>query len=79
MDDYQKYDEKLLQRRVCEQLGDAIAAARRQRGLSQEQLAQKSSLSTRQLSNIETGQCNTSIVTLNKIAAALELTAADLC
>lgn len=62
----------------CERLGDVIAAVRRQQRLSQEALAQKAMLSTRQLSNIETGQCNTSIITLVKLAAALQISVACL-
>lgn len=58
--------------------GEAIRAARRRRGISQEDLAFKCGLDRTYVSGIERGLRNPSLTNILKIAAALDLTAAEL-
>lgn len=59
-------------------LGEAIRAARRERGFSQEKLAEKADLSTVFISRIERGRESPSVDNLVKIAKALRLRVRDL-
>ncbi len=52
-------------------VGRNAARIRKERGLTQEQLAERSGLSQQYLSGLERGQRNPTIVTLYEIAAAL--------
>lgn len=55
-------------------IGAAVRALRRNRCWSIEQLAERAEVSYQYLSEIETGKRNFSIVVLDRIARALELT-----
>jgi transcriptional regulator with XRE-family HTH domain len=55
------------------QVGDAVRAERKRRGLSQDALAQKSGVSRAMLSQVELGQSTPTINTLWKIATALDV------
>jgi len=59
-------------------LGQLIVELRRERGLSQEQLALTAEVDRTRMSQIERGEANVSIDTLIKIADALDLTLASL-
>ncbi|WP_165452259.1 helix-turn-helix domain-containing protein [Paenibacillus thalictri] len=53
-------------------VGEKIRALRQSRGLSQEKLAFKSGLNTSYLGQVERGEKSPTIVTLDKIATALD-------
>jgi transcriptional regulator with XRE-family HTH domain len=59
-------------------LGTAVKARRQELGLTQEQLANDSGLHQRWISNVETGKRNPSYSSLRRLAASLELSAAEL-
>ena len=59
-------------------LGAAIRAARLERGISQEQLAHLSAIDRSNLSSIERGAQNPGIVSILRVASAMEMTAAQL-
>jgi transcriptional regulator with XRE-family HTH domain len=59
-------------------LGRAVAARRAELGLTQEQLALRSELHQRWISNVETGKRNPSYGSLRRLAAGLELRASEL-
>ena len=52
--------------------GDAVAAARAEKGISQKELAQKSGVDQSDVSKIERGVGNPSVNTLNKLAEAMD-------
>lgn len=54
-------------------VGDKVRFLRRSRHLTQEELAEKASVSVKALSRIENHQSNYQINTLEKIAGALEI------
>ncbi len=59
-------------------LGLAVKTRRQELGLTQEQLAHDTELHQRWISNVETGKRNPSYGSLRRLAAGLELTAAEL-
>jgi transcriptional regulator with XRE-family HTH domain len=59
-------------------VGRNAARIRKERGLTQEQLAERSGLSQQYLSGLERGQRNPTIVTLHELAVALEVSHLDL-
>lgn len=59
-------------------LGAAVRQLREKRGLTQEGLAQKAGITTGTVSLIERGQSNPAWGTVKAIAAALDLSLADL-
>ena len=59
-------------------LGKRIASLRRKRRLTQEQLAEKTELSTNYISHIENSRSIPSLETLMKLCAALEITPNEL-
>jgi transcriptional regulator with XRE-family HTH domain len=59
-------------------LGAAIRAARRERGVSQEELADRAKLDRSYMSSIERGQQNPGIVLILRVANALDMTATEL-
>jgi DNA-binding XRE family transcriptional regulator len=59
-------------------LGHALRVLRRERGLSQEDLAHAAGISVQYLSGIERGRRNPTWVVLSGIAAALELRLSEL-
>jgi len=54
-------------------VGDNAARIRKQRGLTQEEVAERSQLSQQYLSGIERGQRNPSLLSMERLAAALEV------
>ena len=58
--------------------GDALRARRKARGLSQEGLASRASLDRSYVGGVERGERNVSLINLNKLARALDLTLAEL-
>ncbi|KQP20046.1 helix-turn-helix transcriptional regulator [Pseudorhodoferax sp. Leaf267] len=63
---------------LVEHFGISVRQLREQRGWSQEQLAALSGLNRSYVGEIERGQVIVSIVTVQKLASALELDAAGL-
>ena len=63
---------------LVEDLGVTIRQLRMQQGLSQEQLAERSELNRSYVGEVERGQVVASIVTLQKLAVALDTNAAGL-
>ena len=59
-------------------LGGAIRDARLERGISQEELAERAAIDRSYMSSIERGAQNPGIVSLLRIVAALDMTAAEL-
>jgi transcriptional regulator with XRE-family HTH domain len=59
-------------------VGRNAARIRKERGLTQEQLAELSGLSQQYLSGLERGQRNPTIVTLHELATALGVSHLDL-
>ena len=49
------------------EFGKYVKASRKRAGISQETLAEKCDMSTRQISNIETGKCEPKLSTLSRI------------
>ena len=59
-------------------LGVAVKRRREELGFSQEQLALRSGLHQRWISNVETGKRNPSYSSIRRLAAALDLSSAEL-
>ncbi|MEK4513101.1 helix-turn-helix domain-containing protein [Paenibacillus sp. FSL K6-2524] len=59
---------------VVTRIGERLRHMRKSRGLSQEQLAERSSLHTNYIGQIERGEKNLTIETLHKITRGLEVT-----
>jgi transcriptional regulator with XRE-family HTH domain len=59
-------------------LGAAIRSARLEQGISQEELAHRSSIDRSYMSSIERGSQNPGIVSILRIASALKMTATEL-
>lgn len=59
-------------------VGDNTARIRKEKGLTQEALAEKSGLSQQYISGLENGQRNPTIVTLFELASALDVCHLDL-
>jgi transcriptional regulator with XRE-family HTH domain len=55
------------------ELGQAIRDARREAGLTQEQLAERADIHWTYISEIETGRKNPSVTVLRKIAGGLDV------
>ena len=60
-----------------EQVGNRIRALRKQRGLSQEKLALKAGIDWTYLAGIETGKRNATLLSLEKVAIALDISMRD--
>lgn len=60
-------------------LGKRIQSLREKKGLTQEQLEEKSGVNTKYISAIERGQKNVTIKTLGKIAKGLDTELYELC
>lgn len=58
---------------ICEAMGNRIRLLRKQRGLSQERLALKADIDRTYLAGIESGRRNATIVSIEKIVNALEI------
>ena len=63
---------------VRARVGLNVQRARRERGLSQEELAHRAAVHQTYLSGVERGRRNPTILVLDKIARALDLDPADL-
>jgi len=59
-------------------LGETLRTCRKQRGFSQEKMAEKAELNPKYLSEVECGNVNISLDALARIAKALKLTVNDL-
>lgn len=62
---------------ITEQVGNRIRALRKQRGLSQEKLALKAGIDRIYLAGIETGKRNATLLSLEKVAIALDISMRD--
>ena len=62
---------------ITEQVGNRIRALRKQRGLSQEKLALKAGIDWTYLAGIETGKRNATLLSLEKVAIALDISMRD--
>ena len=69
---YSAQDRKLLK-----SIGDKIRLIRKEQGYSQEELAFKAELDRTYLGSVERGERNISVINLERIMRALDLTAAD--
>ena len=58
-----------------EETGNRVLMARKNRGLTREQLAEKADISVQFLADIEKGRKNMTITTLRKLSAALMISA----
>ncbi len=58
--------------------GQALRAKRKEHGLSQEELAARASLDRSYVGGVERGERNVSLINLDKLARALNLTLAEL-
>jgi transcriptional regulator with XRE-family HTH domain len=58
--------------------GTALKSFRRRRGIKQGQLAARTGLHRTYISNVERGRCNLSLVSISKLASALETTVSSL-
>lgn len=59
-------------------LGEAVRSARLARGISQEDLAARAGLDRSYMSSIERGAQNPGVVSVLRVAAALEMSASEL-
>lgn len=59
-------------------LGEAVRSARLARGISQEELAARAGLDRSYMSSIERGAQNPGVVSVLRVAAALEMSASEL-
>jgi len=57
---------------VCAAIGRELQRVRKEKGLSQEQLAEKAGIAQQLISRIEKGKENISLITLKKISEALD-------
>ena len=62
---------------ITEQVGKRIRFLRHQMGLSQEKLALKAGIDRTYLAGIESGKRNATIISIEKIVNALEITLRD--
>ena len=62
---------------ITEQVGNRIRALRKQRGLSQEKLVLKAGIDRPYLAGIETGKRNATLLSLEKVAIALDISMRD--
>lgn len=69
---------KTIPRRVRAQTGLRIVQLRNERGLTQEELAEKAGISARQMQRFEAGDSNINVVNLTRLAAALDVEPAAL-
>jgi transcriptional regulator with XRE-family HTH domain len=60
------------QKTILAQVGAAVRAARRERGLTQEAVATRARLQRSYVAGVETGNRNVSVLSLARIASALD-------
>jgi transcriptional regulator with XRE-family HTH domain len=63
---------------IKQRFGKAIRRRRRELDLSQEELAERAELHRTYISNIERGELNPSLETMEKLVKALDITVSDL-
>jgi transcriptional regulator with XRE-family HTH domain len=63
---------------VNKKIGQKLKKARKNSGITQEQLAEKVGMHYTSISRIETGDANPPVQTINKIAKALKIPLSDL-
>ena len=63
---------------ICKNFGDRVRELRISQGLSQEVLAQKAGLHRTYIGGIERGERNVSLINIEKIASALNLSIVDI-
>ena len=63
---------------ICKKFGNRVREMRIAQGLSQEALAQKSGLHRTYIGGIERGERNISLINIEKIASALNLSIVDI-
>ena len=59
-------------------VGKNVARVRREKGLTQEEVAERSGFSQQYLSSLERGQRNPTVITLYELAQALEVSHVEL-
>ncbi|SMO79693.1 helix-turn-helix domain-containing protein [Solitalea koreensis] len=64
--------------KVIKAFGERVRELRKEKGLSQEDLANKADVPLSQIGRIERGEVNTTISTMYSLATALELSLRDL-
>ena len=69
--------QKIRDPAVMKKFGQRVLLLRKQKKLTQQQLAIQAGLSTSQIARIETGKLNTTISTLFSIAKAIDVELAD--
>jgi len=67
-----------LQEKILQNFGDAVRRIRKDRGISQEVLADMCELHRTYLSDVELGKRNISLENIDKIACALGMTVSEL-
>ena len=63
---------------ICKKFGDRVRKLRVAQGLSQEVLAQKAGLHRTYIGGVERGERNVSLINIEKIASALNLSIVDI-
>jgi len=66
------------EKKLLERVGKKIREKRKEKGLTQEELAEKAVLNSKFLGSCERGMSNVSILTLSKICDALEISLCEL-
>ncbi|ELR69299.1 hypothetical protein C900_05183 [Fulvivirga imtechensis AK7] len=69
---------KIRDKEILEKFGTNLKVIRKEKGLTQEELAFRSGLALSQIARIETGRLNSSICTLITIAKALQIEPGEL-
>jgi transcriptional regulator with XRE-family HTH domain len=69
---------KIRDKEILEQFGANLKDVRKEKGITQEELAFQSGLALSQIARIETGRLNTSICTLVVLARTLEVDPGEL-
>ena len=63
---------------IRERFGDAVRSYREERGLNQEELAEKAGIHRTYLSDVERGTRNICLLNIERVAAALSLAVSEL-
>ncbi|MGL5066045.1 MAG: helix-turn-helix domain-containing protein [Microcoleus sp.] len=68
----------MVEKHELQQFGDRVRTLRKARGLSQEQLAEKTGLHRTYIGGIERGERNVSLINIVRLAKALDVPPSDL-
>lgn len=68
----------VVEKSELQQFGDRVRTLRKDRGLSQEQLAERTGLHRTYIGGIERGERNVSLINIVRLAKALEVPPSDL-